>query len=102
TSKFGVRPKCKSCTKIIAHEYYRANTERCLAWSKKSLLKRSEATKTKIRENMRLRRVRDTFGISFEQFVEMIESQDGKCKICRTEVSPAPKGKGARRAACID
>ena len=50
-----------------------------------------EANKDQIKEYERRRHLKAAFGITSEQFDEMLEVQGGRCAICRTD---EPKGRG--------
>lgn len=71
--KFGKHPTCKSCRNAFARNYYVDNSERILA-----------SQKVRDRYNPDYERQKK-YGLSKEQFQEMLKSQTNKCKICGAE-----------------
>ena len=73
-------------------EYYQAHKETIRAQAKARRLRRSEEykkVKTEWRKGTvaqrRVKRLKREYGITQEQFLEMLKAQDGKCAICKTE-----------------
>ena len=67
--KDGRRTTCKECANKRGSAYHAANPDRA-----------------------RDHQLRRNFGITLVDYVEMLEAQDGRCKICKTNV---PGGKGS-------
>ena len=73
-SKDGYQPRCKDFARALGRAWY-------------SIPK----NKLRQRANSRRHHLRHHFGLSPEQFDAMIESQEGRCAICRTDT---PGGAG--------
>ncbi|WP_073837444.1 endonuclease VII domain-containing protein [Micromonospora sp. CB01531] len=67
--KSAPRPQCKSCTSERSARYYRENSERVIARTINTGRQRK-------------------YGISTEQFEEMLVGQSGLCSICREAMKP--------------
>lgn len=74
-----LRGNCKGCVKLHRKEYYKANSQKVKA----SSMAAYKANPRKS-QNARLKR---KFGISIEQYDEMLKNQDGRCAICETHRS---------------
>ncbi len=91
----GRRPECKVCTNARRKEWYRANKEREIArvtaWQKANP-DRVKAWRLKNRDrlNKQLREIhlRKKFGLTPEQYDEMLERQGGGCAICESPPTP--------------
>lgn len=76
TTKDHKRTICKSCDDANQRRWYAANKEEyaatTLAWQRKNPEKRKGY------------RIKATYGISFDDFLDMLKAQENKCKICGT------------------
>lgn len=75
---------CKSCEQIRIKAYYDANPEyrermkaRSLAWAKANPERNARHTRTGL--------LRRQYGLSREQFADLVKSQDNKCALCKTK-----------------
>jgi Recombination endonuclease VII len=92
----GRRPECKACTSARRKQWYRANKEREIArvtaWQRANP-ERVKAWRVKNRDriNKKLREIhlRNKFGLTPEQYDEMLERQGGGCAICGSPPTPA-------------
>jgi len=94
--KSGLRPICKICNNADhlknkkernakGREYYYKNRDERIAYSKKYYSDpQNDAKKT----DSRLKR---TYGLSLKEYESMLELQNNKCKICRTDQSKLKK-----------
>ena len=71
--KNAVRQNCLDCEKFVARKYNAANPEALALRNRKSKLKRA-------------------FGLTLEQYQEMLHAQDQRCALCGTDV---PGGRGS-------
>lgn len=83
TSKDGHQYSCKTCAKRIVSDHYtknkRLSIEKAKRWAERNPEKRKD-----IAYKSRLKR---DFGITLEQYKEMLVGQNGRCKICNSEGS---------------
>lgn len=87
SSKDGYQATCKLCQKIALADRRKADPIKHSNYQKKWRNKNPERAK----EINRKTKLKTTYGISPEQFNNMLADQDGCCKICK---SPHPHGKG--------
>jgi len=71
---------CKACAKLKAQEYYQANIERLRAEGVRKQKERRDAGLDV--ETTRRRRLRQKYGISWEQYADLLSVQNGGCAIC--------------------
>ena len=96
-----LRPSCKECDSKVSSRWYRENKDRvrarCHEWYKENKEKSAEYTK-KWREANRERarflslsnRRKRLYGISKEQYAQMVADAGGVCAICRRPFSGYP------------
>jgi hypothetical protein len=70
--KSGKRSYCKFCSRKYALKYYHKNYDKIA----------SQRKERRMKDYGRGYHLKRTFGISLEDFDEMLKSQDGKCAIC--------------------
>lgn len=86
-----------------AQRYYQKNRERILAQKKQEYEENKDAkrqyineryhTDPEVRKSFWARNLRRKFGITVEQYEEMLEAQEGGCAICGTTDCQAKTGK---------
>ena len=94
--------KCKDCQKEISRKYYEENgktvRERVYAYQKANPEVQARArAKRKANGKRRLADVRQNYGVSPEQYAEMLERAGGVCEICGRVPSEVSK-----KGPCID
>ena len=75
-TKRGYQRKCKSCHKAAAADSYKKNQDSVLARLKENYCPTAERDK----------KLKRFYGISLQQYKEMLSSQGGKCLICKSAV----------------
>lgn len=88
----GLQSRCRQCCKEYAREYRKTPKQKAYnnAYKKQSHWRsyyKSDAWK-KYHKNASLIRV---YGITLEQYTQMLHNQDGRCAICRRLGSELPK-----------
>ena len=84
----GRRCYCKNCAK-------RQNASQ---WAKHAIKRRAKKASFRtenpeiVAARMRNYKLRSAYGITVAQFEQMLDEQDGKCAICRTDLVQARKG----------
>lgn len=73
-SKDGLQPKCKDCVRAYQVEYLKKNRERKRAYDKQRFKDHRERLLWQKRETK--------WGLTIEQYGEMVERQGGACAIC--------------------
>ena len=83
--------ECKSCSSDRRKKYYAKNADKERERSKKYRVENAdkvrESKKKYYAENSdraRDRNLQNRYGIGHEEYLELFEKQDGKCKICET------------------
>ena len=71
---------CRSCKRAYTREWRKNNPENVKAFNKRANEKRKKIRKTKDWD--RRSHLRSKFGIELEEYIEMLERQEGKCAIC--------------------
>lgn len=86
----GRRSTCKTCCSAYLRDYYENNRERvldtCTRYYQNNKERRKETSRRWVEANQR--RVKDAhlrrqFGITIEQYEQLLESQNGVCGICK-------------------
>lgn len=79
-------------------EYYQKNKEKSrvagASWKK--------ANPDKVRLSNRKLQVLNTYGLTWDKYLQLLTNSGGKCEICGTTVEPLAIGKGTKVAACVD
>lgn len=96
---------CKACVNKKNNESYHRNKERYAEGRKRY----RDENKAKIAEGARKHRLKKRYGLTPEQYQEMLTSQEGVCKICKGEFDGSLKidhdhrccGEGQACAKCI-
>jgi len=85
----GIQPACKSCTKSLTKRWKDANPDKVKElskkWDKLNAGKRAKTTKIWEANNpdkVRDKALRNDYGITLEQYSQMLIDQDYTCKIC--------------------
>lgn len=99
--------KCKKCyDKAYDPEYYKKNKGRISAHCKKYYEKNRDRLRERHRQNYQKNKDKISFterekrtGWTKERFLETLNSQDGRCKICSTQMVT---GKKSKASMCAD
>ena len=86
----GVRGRCKLCTKKSRGEYLSKNRLRINERSKAWRLKNPDKVKKYQSQGFLARKfaaIKRNYGVSRDQYIDMLEKQDGRCIICDTRSS---------------
>lgn len=97
-----VRPICKSCTAIRVKAARQTHGERIRAQERASWRRRFHVNGHSKRISGLDWRLRKVFGLSLDQYMQMLADQDHKCDICRTEIRPVSAQKDRALTACVD
>lgn len=93
----GHRGECKACNSAAKKAWYRANTDRVKAnvkrWQKEDAEHHNAQQRVRRQDPERKRKeraghLRRKYGITLEQYEEMLEAQGGVCGICEREPNP--------------
>jgi Recombination endonuclease VII len=84
--KFGVQSACKVCLAIRKKKYYKEHHQKHL--------KRQAKWRKEHPGNYRKYILKYLYGISYEEYQDMLQSQNGKCAICGT-TNPGKTGGGS-------
>jgi hypothetical protein len=93
SNSFKVRPgtkvyhgsPCKNCGNTLRY----AGDRQCIPCNRRNNRKFAEANPDRTRSHMRKSWLRRWYGITPEDFERMLQEQDGRCAICRTD-DPSP------------
>lgn len=81
TKKDGLRAECKICHRINDRIYKQNNRKKILKKKKQYRLK----NKDKIRKYDRKYRLKKKFGLTIDDYNEMLKKQNNKCCICKAD-----------------
>ena len=91
----GLTTVCADCRNASARRNHEANREARNAWQRayakthrEGYTKRAKDWRHKHLERMRDRYLRNTYGLSEEEYQALLRKQDNKCAICRCELPP--------------
>ena len=82
----GLNPWCKRC-KLDQNKQYAKNPE--VAARKKAWREKYNLSTTDLRKFSRMKRL---YGVNFEEYMEMMDSQNGKCAICKDKLIMKRRG----------
>src|SRR5574337_339575 len=103
-SKYSLRFRqpCRECWSDDRKRFREKNLERVCAQERASTKRRFEANGEKKNFRSLNWRLKYKFGITVEQYMEMIHAQNEKCAICEMPIAPLMSGSGNRGSACVD
>jgi hypothetical protein len=86
-TEFGKHPTlCKPCMAARSLVWRRTNPEK----AKESVRKYQSANPDRLKANRRRHHVKSTYGITVEQYDELLHKQNGRCAICNTDKPDGP------------
>ncbi len=84
-SKDGLKSVCKDCIRVYNHNKYLQNKNN--PKRKESRKRWRDNNKEKIATINKFRRIKKTYGITKEEYYDLIESQDNTCPICNLSLN---------------
>lgn len=89
-SKDGLSPICKSCKSQRAAQYHKKNKDKVVERVRSWRLSNPEKKRANQRKHERKYNLKKLYGITPEEYEEMLAKQGGLCAVCRGE----PYGRG--------
>lgn len=77
--------QCSSCKEFKSSNAFYTNTSRCKLCDKKASIKYRENNSKGFKKSSHKRRLKHSYGLDYENYLNLLEKQNGVCAICEKD-----------------